>query len=170
MRPKPVSLSECPCARAVAAVGEAWSILILRDAALQGLTRFDAFQRSLGIAPNMLARRLKQLTASGLLERRRYQDRPPRHDYVLTQKGRDFFPVVAALAAFGNRHLAPEGESLVLVERGGSRPLVPVLVDAETMRPITVDTATVAAGPQASEAMRQRLDAIAAERNQVSPQ
>lgn len=161
MQPKPLSLSECPCARAVETVGEWWSILILRDASLQGLTRFDEFERSLGIAPNMLARRLKQLTASGLFERRRYQDRPPRHDYVLTQKGRDFFPVVAALAAFGNRHLAPEGESLVLVERGSARPLAPLLVDAETLRPITAETVTVAAGPQASEAMRRRLDALA---------
>ena len=64
MRPKPASLSDCPCARTVETVGEWWSILILRDA-LQGFSRFDEFQASLGIAPNMLARRLKHLTQSG---------------------------------------------------------------------------------------------------------
>lgn len=161
MEPKLAPLSECPCARAVETVGEWWSILILRDA-LQGLTRFDEFQSSLGIAPNMLARRLKHLTESGLFERRRYRDRPPRYDYMLTEKGRDFFPVVAALVAFGNRHLAPEGEALRLAERGSVRPVEPLLVDAATMRPVTLDTVTAVAGPKASPGMRRRLAAIAA--------
>lgn len=163
MQPKLAPLSECPCARAVETVGEWWSILILRDA-LQGFTRFDEFQRSLGIAPNMLARRLKHLTESGLFERRLYSERPRRHDYVLTEKGRDFFPVVAALVAFGNRHLAPEGEALLLAERGTARPIVPVVVDAQTLRPVTVETATVIAGPRASAGMRKRLALVAARR------
>ena len=161
MQPKLVPLAECPCARAVETVGEWWSILILRDA-LQGLRRFDEFERSLGIAPNMLARRLKHLVESGLFERRRYRERPARHEYVLTEKGRDFFPVVAALVAFGNRHLAPEGEALLLAERGSARPVTPVLVDAATMRPITTETVTVVAGPRASPDMLARLASIAA--------
>jgi DNA-binding HxlR family transcriptional regulator len=166
MQPKLAPLAECPCARTVETVGEWWSILILRDA-LQGFTRFDEFQRSLGIAPNMLARRLKHLTESGLFERRLYQLRPQRYEYVLTAKGRDFFPVIAAMVAFGNRHLAPEGEVLVMVERETTRPIVPVMVDATSLLPITPETVTTVAGPRASPGMRQRLAAIAAMRSAV---
>src|SRR6266853_616876 len=79
----------CPIARSLERVGEWWSILILRDA-LHGLRRFDQFQKSLGIAPNMLARRLNALVDAGLLERRRYSEHPPRDEYVLTARGRDF--------------------------------------------------------------------------------
>lgn len=163
MQPKLALLAECPCARTVETVGEWWSMLILRDA-LQGFTRFDEFQRSLGIAPNMLARRLKHLTESGLFERRLYRERPQRYEYVLTEKGRDFFPVIAAMVAFGNRHLAPEGEALVLAERETARPVVPIMVDAASLRPVTPETVTVVAGPRASLGMQQRLAAIAAMR------
>ena len=98
----------CPIARSLEHVGEWWSMLILRDA-LAGVTRFDDFQTNLGIAPNMLARRLAALVEGGLLERRRYQERPPRDEYVLTARGRDFKPVLAALVAFGRRHYPAPG-------------------------------------------------------------
>jgi DNA-binding HxlR family transcriptional regulator len=164
MQPKLAPLAECPCARTVETVGEWWSILILRDA-LQGFTRFDEFQRSLGIAPNMLARRLKHLTESGMFERRLYSERPPRYEYVLTAKGRDFFPVIAALVAFGNRHLAPQGRALVMVERETARPIEPVMVDAASLRPVTPETVTTVAGPCASDGMRQRLAMLASMRS-----
>ena len=77
------------------------------------LTRFEQFQKSLDIAPNMLTRRLNALVEAGLLERRRYSERPPRDEYVLTPRGRDFRPVLWALLAWGNRHFAPEGRSVV---------------------------------------------------------
>ena len=98
----------CPIARSLEHVGEWWSMLILRDA-FAGVTRFDDFQTNLGIAPNMLARRLAALVEGGLLERRRYQERPPRDEYVLTARGRDFKPVLAALVAFGKRHYPAPG-------------------------------------------------------------
>ncbi len=167
MQPRLSPLAECPCARAIEAVGEWWSILILRDA-LQGFTRFDEFQRSLGIAPNMLARRLKHLTEAGLFERRIYSERPKRHEYVLTERGRDFFPVVAALVAFGNRHLAPEGQALVLADRESGREVVPAYADAETRQPVNSNNVTVIAGPQASPGMLQRL-AIMAARDAAAP-
>lgn len=157
MQPKLAPLTECPCARAVETVGEWWSILILRDALLRGLTRFDEFERSLGIAPNMLARRLKHLAESGLFERRLYSERPKRYEYVLTEKGRDFFPVVAALIGYANRHLAPEGASLLLAERGSGAPVDPAVVGAATLQPITVDSVDIIAGPRASAGMRERL-------------
>lgn len=156
MQPKSVPLSECPCARTIETVGEWWSILILRDA-LQGLTRFDAFQESLGIAPNMLARRLKHLTESGLFVRRLYQERPKRYEYLLTAKGRDFFPVIVAMLAWGNRHLAPEGVSLLLAGRESGQPLDPVLVDAASTMPITFENVALMPGPRASEQMRRRI-------------
>ena len=87
---------QCPIARSLERVGEWWSILILRDA-FHGLTRFDEFQKSLDIAPNILTRRLAALVESGLLERRRYSERPPRDEYILTDLGRDFRPVMQAL-------------------------------------------------------------------------
>jgi DNA-binding HxlR family transcriptional regulator len=98
----------CPIARSLEHVGEWWSMLILRDA-FAGVTRFDDFETSLGIAPNMLARRLAALVEGGLLERRRYQEHPPRDEYVLTARGRDFKPVLAALVAFGRRHYPAPG-------------------------------------------------------------
>src|SRR6266576_6572882 len=98
MQRKSFGRMTCPIARSLERVGEWWSILILRDA-LHGLTRFDEFHKSLGIAPNMLTRRLNALVESGLLERRRYNERPPRDEYVSTARGRDFRPILMALLA-----------------------------------------------------------------------
>src|SRR5215218_6066052 len=108
MQRKSFRTMPCPIARGLERVGEWWSILIMRDA-LHGMTRFDQFQKNLGIAPNMLTRRLNALVEAGMLERRRYSERPPRHEYVVTARGRDFQPVVWSLLAWGNRHFAPEG-------------------------------------------------------------
>src|SRR6201991_2680304 len=103
MQRKSFGSMQCPIARSLERVGEWWSILILRDA-LRGTTRFDEFQKSLGIAPNMLTRRLSGLVEAGLLDRRRYNEHPPRYEYVLTARGRDFRPVLIALLTWGNRH------------------------------------------------------------------
>src|SRR3954469_3924160 len=108
MQRKSFGAMPCPIARSLERVGEWWSILILRDA-FSGMTRFEEFRESLGIAPNMLARRLAALVEAGLLERRRYSERPPRDEYVLTERGRDFKPVLVALVAFGKKHFAAPG-------------------------------------------------------------
>src|SRR5271170_158749 len=147
---------QCPIARSLERVGEWWSILILRDA-LHGLTRFDQFQKSLDIAPNMLARRLNALVEGGLLARRRYSEHPPRDEYVLTERGRDFRPVLLALLAWGNRHFAPEGASVQLVERATGRIADPVLVDQASGRPIAEPDFTLVPGPAAGERTRRRL-------------
>src|SRR5262245_23624469 len=125
----------CPIARGLERVGEWWSILILRDA-LHGLRRFDDFQKSLGIAPNMLARRLNALVDAGLLERHRYSLHPPRDEYRPTQRGRDFRSVLVALLAFGNRHFAPEGRSVTIVDAQSGIEAEPIVVDRATGRPI----------------------------------
>jgi DNA-binding HxlR family transcriptional regulator len=133
MRHKSFGNMQCPIARSLERVGEWWSILILRDA-FHGLSRFDEFHENLGIAPNMLARRLKSLVEAGPLERRRYSERPPRDEYVLPQAGRDFRPVLWALIAWGNRHFAPGGPSVVIADSRTGEQADPVLVDRKSGR------------------------------------
>ncbi|WP_395674758.1 winged helix-turn-helix transcriptional regulator [Inquilinus sp.] len=155
---------DCPIARSLDALGEWWSLLILRDAFL-GLTRFDEFQQSLGIAPNMLTRRLKRLVEAGLLERHVYSQRPLRREYRLTAAGRDVFPVLAALGAWGGRH-ATGGQVLVqVVGRADGQPMDPVLIDRRSGAPITPDTAVFRLGPDARPAYRDRLAGILERRN-----
>jgi DNA-binding HxlR family transcriptional regulator len=150
------SRMQCPVARSLERVGEWWSILILRDA-FQGLTRFDQFQKTLPIAPSMLTRRLKSLVEAGLLERRRYVDHPPRYEYVLTARGHDFRPVVVALYTWGNKHFAPEGPSVVLVDAETGGRVDPVLVDRASGRPLDDNRYVFVPGPAASPRTRQRL-------------
>jgi DNA-binding HxlR family transcriptional regulator len=155
MQRKSFGNMQCPIARSLERVGEWWSILILRDA-FQGLKRFDEFQKSLGIAPNMLARRLDVLVQSGLLERRLYSERPPRHEYVLTDLGRDFRPVLWTLLAFGNKHFAPEGQSVVIVNTDTGALAEPMLVDRHSGKPLMQAPFKVTAGPAADDLMRAR--------------
>src|SRR4051794_6526665 len=106
----------CSVARALEVVGERWSLLVIRDAFL-GVRRFDEFQRSLGIARNVLQTRLERLVDEGILERRLYQERPPRHEYRLTEKGLDLWPVLVALMKWGDRHVYPDGPPVVMEHR-----------------------------------------------------
>src|SRR3954469_18453658 len=106
----------CSVARALEVVGERWSLLVLRDAFL-GVRRFDDFQRSLGVARNVLQSRLERLVEEGILERQLYQERPPRHEYRLTEKGVDLWPVIVALMKWGDRHLYPDGPPVVIEHR-----------------------------------------------------
>jgi DNA-binding HxlR family transcriptional regulator len=154
---------KCPVARGLERVGEWWSILILRDA-FYGMTRFDEFQKSLDIAPNMLTRRLNDLVESGLLERRQYSEKPPRYEYVLTEIGRDFRPVLLAFVSWGNRHFAPEGASVVLTEAASGRVVEPVFTDAQTGRPVISPDYVMAPGPAANDGIRRRIAFAAAKR------
>jgi DNA-binding HxlR family transcriptional regulator len=164
MQRKSFGNMQCPIARSLERVGEWWSILILRDA-FQGSTRFDQFQKNLDIAPNMLTRRLNALVEGGLLERRRYSERPPRDEYVLTARGRDFRPVLLSLLAWGNRHFAPEGKSVVIVESETGREAEPVLVDRLSGQPIAEPAFHTAAGPVADERTRRRYEFAARARS-----
>ena len=135
MRRKSFSTMQCPIARGLEHVGEWWNILILRDA-FRGLTRFDQFRDNLGIAPAMLTKRLATLVEAGLLERRPYQDHPPREDYVLTPRGRDFRPVLLTMMAFGNRHFPPDRQTVRIVREATGETVDPVLVDPRTGQPV----------------------------------
>jgi DNA-binding HxlR family transcriptional regulator len=111
--PKDYSDQNCSIAHTLEAVGERWTLLIVRDAFL-GTRRFDDFQRNLGVARNVLQSRLERLVDAGILRRERYQERPERFEYRLTRKGVDLWPVLVALMKWGDRHAAPGGPPVLL--------------------------------------------------------
>src|ERR1700682_4443887 len=104
----------CSIARALDVVGEHWTLLLMREA-FRGVRRFAGFIERLGIAPNILAVRLRRLVEHGILEERAYQERPPRVEYRLTAKGRDLYPVIVALLGWGDRWYAEDGPPGVLI-------------------------------------------------------
>jgi DNA-binding HxlR family transcriptional regulator len=145
----------CPIARSLERVGEWWSMLIMRDA-LHGIRRFDDFQNSLDIAPNMLTKRLNALVETGLLERRLYSEHPPRYEYVPTQRGRDFRPVLLAMMSWGNRHFAPEGPSVMLIDSRTGERVDPIMVDPRTREQIKAPDYVLTPGPAAGDRIKLR--------------
>jgi len=127
-------LGPCPIAHGLDLIGDRWSMLVLRDVG-RGFTRFDQIRASLGIAPNILSSRLAALTQAGLLEKRRYSERPPRDDYVMSAKGRDFVPVLAALGAWAAKH-EPEAAFSTLVDAETGRTVEPLVIDRASGLPI----------------------------------
>jgi DNA-binding HxlR family transcriptional regulator len=101
----------CSAARALEIVGERWSLLIIRDALFRGRTRFTEFEKSLRLAPNILTSRLERFVAEGIMDRARNSQ--GQIDYVLTEKGRDFGPVIMALTSWGDQWDAPQGPPVV---------------------------------------------------------
>ena len=121
----------CSVARTLEIVGEWWTMLIIREA-FSGVRRFDDIQVRLGIARNVLATRLQSLVENGILERRRYQERPERFEYRLTDKGMDLYPVLVAMLGWGDRWTAGEdGPPVVLVHKVCGKPTTPTLICAE---------------------------------------
>ncbi|WP_167004566.1 helix-turn-helix domain-containing protein [Mumia sp. ZJ430] len=161
MRRTDLSDAECPVARSVDELGDWWSLLILRDA-LDGMRRFDEFADDLAISPAMLTRRLRTLVERGLMERRRYSERPERFEYVLTDRGHASQSVVLALLAWGNHDLDAADRAVVLVDRDSEREIEPVLVDAATGTPLSQlrleATAGPAAGPETQRRFASRTD------------
>ncbi len=121
----------CPLARALEHLSDSWNALILREA-FYGATRFDEFEATLGIASNTLTRRLKDMTARGLFERRLYNHKPPRYEYILTAKGKDLRPVLLTLLQWGNKYSNPPGVSVHLVDTLTGTPVELALIDAVT--------------------------------------
>ena len=102
---KSYGIDDCPVARTLDLIGERWTILLLRDLLLHGARRFQDFQVSLpGVAPNTLSARLKAMEDNGLVRRALYNERPPRLEYVLTDKGRSLGPVIKAMRNWGSAH------------------------------------------------------------------
>ena len=127
-------LDTCPVDRGLMRVGDRWSMLVLRDVE-RGLTRYEQLRTSLGIAPNILSRRLAALAEAGLLEKRRYSQRPPRDEYLLTDAGRDFLPILMAIGAWGRKYNGAGALSRHL-DVGTGEIVRPVVVDANTGAPI----------------------------------
>lgn len=112
MRRASFSDMNCSVARSLEYVGEWWTLLIVRDA-LFGITRFEEFQQRLGIARNILAKRLDTLVEAGVLERQPYDESRERYDYVLTDKGRDLWPVLVAIRQWGDEWISGPGHEPV---------------------------------------------------------
>ena len=156
--------SEWPCslARAVGVFGDSWTLLIVRDG-LQGLTRFDEFQRSLNIARNTLSDRLGKLVDAGVMTKRFYQDNPPRYEYLLTDMGRDFFPVLAAMLSWGDKWLDDGGGAPVALRHDegdgeGNHEVVPEVICAECGKPVVHTGIQFCVGPGYPDDVRPELD------------
>ena len=130
MNTKNIIDEPCPIARSLSFVGDAWSMLILRDAH-SGLTRFDQFRKNLNIAPTILTRRLATLTEEGLLEKRLYSERPPREEYLLTDAGRDFLPVLFMIGAWGRKYRG-DGKLVRFLDEENGTEIQPVTLDEVT--------------------------------------
>jgi DNA-binding HxlR family transcriptional regulator len=127
----------CPVARSISVVGDRWSLLLVRDA-FDGVCRFSDFQRSLGVARNILAERLRRLVDAGILETRPGSNGGAHQEYVLTAQGQSLFPVVVALRQWGERHLFEQGEPhSELVEKSTGQPLHFMAPQAADGRPIS---------------------------------
>jgi len=101
--------TQCPVARAGNIFGDVWSLLVLRELSA-GNHRFDEIQALTGATPQMVAARLKKLEAAGVVERRRYNERPARYEYHLTEKGAEVFPILMSMRAWGEKWLRLPGE------------------------------------------------------------
>jgi DNA-binding HxlR family transcriptional regulator len=145
------TLEEEPCsvARTVAVIGDRWTLLILRECFLR-TRRFEAFQAALGITRHLLAERLKKLVRFGVLRRVPYQDAPKRHEYILTQKGLDLYPIMMAIVHWGDTHMVDERGRPVLHEHQGCGKMFdPLLVRSECRAPLAPREIRVHAGPGA---------------------
>jgi DNA-binding HxlR family transcriptional regulator len=155
----------CSIARTLEIAGEWWSPLILRDIHL-GITRFDDLRRDLGISRKVLSERLERLVEHGILERRAYSEHPPRHDYVLTRKGRELVDVLLALVAWGDRWTAGRAGPPVLLRHRACGELTQAEIRcAQCGEPLQADEVTVEPGPGGSagagtRVVAERLSAV----------
>ena len=148
----------CSVARAAGGFGDSWSLLILRDA-MYGLTRYDEFQRSLHIARNTLSDRLGKLVDAGVMTKRFYQDNPPRYEYLLTEMGRDFFPVLAAMLSWGDKWLdGGGGAPVTLCHHGDGHGIVSRVICEQCGDPVGHEDIRFCVGPGYPDDVRPELD------------
>lgn len=150
---------ECNIARAVHETGDAWSLMILRNALL-GARRFQDFEQQLSAPPTTLARRLQTLTERGFFVRRAYASHPPREEYDLTDKGREFLPVLLTLAVWSERWLSPNGAPFEFWDPETGERIDPVVVDARTGRRLGAGNVALRAGRGASARLKQAMTGL----------
>jgi DNA-binding HxlR family transcriptional regulator len=155
MRRTGLAKADCPVARALDAIGDWWSLLIVRDA-FDGLRRFGDFQKNLGIAKGMLTTRLRKLVELDILEQVAASDGSAYREYALTKKGRDLFPVVVGLRQWGEAHLYARGEAhSVMLDQAG-QPVGKLLLPSKAGRPLTwSDTGVRKVGTRAQNKSRE---------------
>ncbi|MFB6420619.1 MULTISPECIES: winged helix-turn-helix transcriptional regulator [Bradyrhizobium] len=160
---------ECSMARAMEVVGDRWSILILREA-YYGVKRFDEFEFYIGVAPNILSSRLKKLVDAGIMARVRLPEHAGRYEYVLTEKGRDFFPAYLALKKWGDDWLAePEGPQVVFLDRAAGRPIEYPKLKRADGRPLRLEDVEIVPGAGAVSFNRKRFGGTSGDRNVAKP-
>ena len=159
MKPKSFVGMRCSIAGALELIGDRWALLLIRDLSL-GLGRYDDLRASTGIPAATLAARLKHLTQHGIVERSRYQERPPRDEYRLTAKGRDLWKVSVALREWGDRWDATGlgAPTVETVDRKTGRPLILALVDPETGMAVSLERIQFRPGPGADDTVQKLLD------------
>lgn len=140
----------CSIAQAVGVVAEPWTPLILRDLFL-GLRRFDQLSEDLGISRNLLTQRLERLQAAGVVEKVAYQERPARHEYHLTEAGRDIVPALITLMAWGDRWATPPGGPPALLIHSCGRQFTPEVTCPHCGGAAGADTITMVGGPGAAQ-------------------
>jgi DNA-binding HxlR family transcriptional regulator len=149
--------AQCSMARLMAVVGDRWSILILREA-YYGTKRFDEFEYFIGVAPNILSNRLKRFVDAGIMQRVPLPEHSTRYEYVLTKKGRDFFPAYLALKKWGDDWLAePEGPQVVFRDRAAGREIEYPKLLAASGKPLRLEDVEVVAGSGAVAFNRERF-------------
>jgi DNA-binding HxlR family transcriptional regulator len=154
---RPFESQNCSIARALAVVGERWTLLVMREVLL-GRRRFADIARNTGVAPNILSDRLQTLVDHGLLRRQRYGEHPEAFEYHPTRKGVDLNPVLITLMAWGDRHVAPEGAPRVVVHTDCGHDAAPRLHCEHCGEVLEPSASAVRAGPGASE--RQRAEPL----------
>jgi DNA-binding HxlR family transcriptional regulator len=152
MERKSFSGMHCSVAQCLEVVGEWWSMLILRDVFL-GVTRFDEFQRRLGISRNILNQRLSRLVDAGVLVKVPYREHPPRFDYRLTDKGRDLWPVLTAMRQWGDEYAAPSGPPILVTHKGCGQVSEVVSTCSVCGEPVGPRDVWAAPGPGAVESL-----------------
>ncbi|MEU0068822.1 helix-turn-helix domain-containing protein [Streptomyces sp. NPDC006332] len=166
----PLSGVACSIARATDLFGDAWTALIMRDV-LVGIQRFDELAQDLGLSRKVLAARLARLVEEGVLTREQYQTSPPREEYVATEKGRELYPVLLALMAWGDKwYAAPVGPPALVRHDTCGHVTTPVMACGACREPLTVADTTQLPGPGGRVGPGTRLlGPLIAERTERSP-
>ena len=155
-----IHADECPIAQALAEIGDEWILLILREA-MYGTRRFDDFQRQLGIARNILSTRLKRMVEYGLLIKRSDEQDRRSHLYILTAKGRDVWPLLMGLTMWSNQWITEDDKQPVVIKNQTTgRSISRICAVDDDGRIVELKDTILEAGPGASEAFRQQIEAI----------